>query len=83
MTQPCQHCNGVGGTSGCIPYAVARWKTPCAFCNGTGIASLCMSRGPRIGDEGVPYCKLDKGHTGMHRPAESDGWGKDMFWGDL
>ncbi len=47
-------------------------------------AKLCMSRGPRIGNDGVPYCKLPKGHTSpYHRPAESDGWGKDIFWFEL
>lgn len=33
---PCQECNGVGGTSGSIPYNVARWKTPCPACKGLG-----------------------------------------------
>lgn len=32
----CPGCWGLGGTSGSIPYAVARWRTPCLACNGAG-----------------------------------------------
>jgi len=46
------------------------------------IAPLCMSRGPRIGNQGCPYCKLPSGHDGNHRPAPEDGWGEDMYWGE-
>lgn len=33
----CPTCDGVGGTSGTIPYAVARWRTPCPDCKGLGL----------------------------------------------
>lgn len=47
-------------------------------------AAMCMSRGPRIGNEdSVPYCKLLKGHDGLHRPSASDGWDATVVWGDL
>lgn len=46
------------------------------------IAPLCMSRGPRIGNQGCPYCKLPSGHDGNHRPAPKDGWGEGMYWGE-
>lgn len=49
-----------------------------------GEEELCMSRGPRIGAEGMPYCKLPKGHkTPVHRPAPSDGWELGMSWQDF
>lgn len=35
---------------------------------------LCMSRGPRIGNDGCPYCKELKYHEGPHRPGADDGW---------
>jgi hypothetical protein len=46
---------------------------------------FCLSRGPRIGNEGCPYCKLPKGHdvaSVKHCPAEDDGWGPTVYWGD-
>lgn len=43
---------------------------------------LCFSKGPRIGSEGKPICKLPVGHDGAHRPAEDDGWGL-IEWSDL
>ena len=42
---------------------------------------LCMSRGPRIGNEGVPYCKRPVGHDGRHKPDPEDGW-RGVEWGD-
>lgn len=41
---------------------------------------LCWSRGPRIGNSGVPYCKLPDNHTGPHAPHVLDGWGNHMSW---
>lgn len=46
------------------------WDTP-----------ICGSRGPRIGEEGMPVCKRPPNHKGLHRPYESDGWGASMSWG--
>jgi hypothetical protein len=43
-------------------------------------ALSCHSRGPRIGSEGVPLCRLPMDHTGQHRPAPEDGWGA-ISWG--
>lgn len=43
----------------------------------------CASRGPRIGNEGVPVCRLAPGHSGRHRPRPEDGWGSGMEWTDL
>jgi len=43
---------------------------------------LCSSRGPRIGDEGVPYCREPIGHDGHHQPSPEDGWDQ-VTWGDL
>lgn len=40
---------------------------------------LCDDRGPRIGGEGCPRCRLQIGHTGSHRPFPEDGWG-DISW---
>jgi hypothetical protein len=37
FTIPCDRCEGRGGTSGVIPYNVARWKTPCPKCLGAGV----------------------------------------------
>lgn len=47
---------------------------------------LCMSRGPRIGGDGVPYCKKRAGHDvdggdRTHAPAVEDGWGA-VTWTD-
>lgn len=47
-----------------------------------GTDGLCWSRGPRIGSEGKPLCKLPDGHEGPHRPAPDDGWGAQMQWGE-
>jgi hypothetical protein len=45
---------------------------------------FCMSRGPRIGGDGVPYCKRPKNHEGTaHWPAPEDGWDPNMQWFDL
>jgi len=41
---------------------------------------ICWSMGPRIGSEGVPYCKMERGHLGKHRPPPEDGWG-NIEWG--
>ena len=41
---------------------------------------ICASRGPRIGDEGTPFCKRELGHDGTHHPHPEDGWGK-IGWG--
>jgi hypothetical protein len=41
---------------------------------------LCLSRGPRIGPDGVPCCKLPEGHDGPHKPDPEDGWG-NVQWG--
>jgi hypothetical protein len=41
----------------------------------------CGSRGPRIGSEGKPICRLPLGHAGSHAPSADDGWG-DMSWSD-
>jgi hypothetical protein len=44
---------------------------------------LCLSRGPRIGDDGHPVCKLPAGHEdASHRPAPEDGWG-NLSWRDV
>lgn len=43
----------------------------------------CESRGPRIGSEGKPICRLPAGHDGAHRPDPEDGWGSSMNWGDF
>jgi hypothetical protein len=42
--------------------------------------NLCWSRGPRIGNDGTPYCKKPGGHEGSHEPAPEDGWG-NLSWG--
>ena len=44
--------------------------------------ALCWSRGPRIGEDGVPYCKLPARHADPnHRPDPEDGWGA-VSWVD-
>lgn len=47
-----------------------------------GEGDLCDSRGPRIGAEGCPRCRLTKGHGGVHRADPEDGWG-EVSWGLL
>lgn len=46
---------------------------------------ICGSRGPRIGNEGVPFCKMLPGHASerdwYHRPDPDDGWGP-IQWQD-
>ena len=44
---------------------------------------LCLSRGPRIGDDGTPRCKRPRGHRGDHVPAPEDGWPASMSWTDI
>lgn len=44
---------------------------------------VCDSRGPRIGDSGVPYCRRPAGHHGQHRPDPEDGWGNSVTWTDM
>lgn len=40
--------------------------------------ATCFSRGPRIGNSGVPYCKEKLGHEGPHRANPDDGWSEDI-----
>lgn len=47
--------------------------TVCETCNGQ-----CLSRGPRIGDSGVPLCVKPVGHEGDHLADSS--WGY-VAWG--
>lgn len=44
--------------------------------------AICASRGPRVADDGVPYCKLELGHEGVHRAHPEDGWGSNGAWPD-
>jgi len=41
----------------------------------------CFSRGPRIGNDGAPLCKLRAGHDGNCQADPEDGWGL-IGWGD-
>lgn len=43
--------------------------------------NLCMSKGPRIGSEGVPVCERIKGHTGNCNGFPGSGF-EDVFWVD-
>lgn len=36
ITERCPACWGAKGTSGVIPYEVARWRTACPVCDGEG-----------------------------------------------
>jgi hypothetical protein len=40
---------------------------------------LCHSRGPRIGESGVPRCGRGKGHSGRCRPNPEYGWGNEEW----
>lgn len=43
---------------------------------------ICGSRGPRIGDEGTPFCKRLPRHNGnYHYPDPEDGWGPIQWIG--
>lgn len=44
---------------------------------------VCNSRGPRMGSEGVPRCRLALNHEGPHRPSPEDGWGSALTWSDF
>jgi hypothetical protein len=42
---------------------------------------ICASAGPRIGDDGHPYCWRALHHRGPHKPHPDQGWG-NLSWGD-
>jgi hypothetical protein len=46
------------------------------------LEDICWSRGPRIGNEGAPFCKKLFRHEGRHTPDPEDGWEPGMSWGD-
>lgn len=84
MTGACPLCKGAGSVK--VTQANGdETIVPCypACTSGRTLSwPICDSRGPRIGDDGVPYCRRPAGHHGHHRPDPEDGWG-NVTWTDM
>jgi hypothetical protein len=76
------------GPPGIFPFGVwdRMWvaRGPYEQCGPWGVPLvLCDDRGPRIGNEGQPRCRLHKHHDGQHTSALSDGWNPVITWSEL
>lgn len=48
---------------------------------GRNVFKVCGSRGPRIGNSGVPYCAKPLGHNDLHRGFPGSGFEHEQWGG--